>query len=143
MNLVRVWGRCPAHSRPGLSSVLPRHGKPLQHRIYSTSIPQNLNPPRKSRALPWIASLVFISGASLVAYNQYQPFRHSVHALVRCSRVAGAVILGAIDYKRTFAISYDSQEAKDEAYSHCHTRSAHRVLKSLLANGGAWLVDST
>ena len=44
--------------------------------------------------------------------------------------------MGAIDYKRTFAQKYDSEEDELEAYSKCHTRSAKRVLKALLANGG-------
>lgn len=35
-----------------------------------------------------------------------------------------------------FAKTYDSEEARLEAYSECHTRSAQTVLKALLANGG-------
>ena len=52
-------------------------------------------------------------------------------------RTVEAAILGAIDYKMTFATTYDSEEAQLKAYSECHTRSAQRVLKALLANGGA------
>ncbi len=48
-----------------------------------------------------------------------------------------AAILGAIDYKRTFARTYESEEEKLDAYSQCHLRSANRVLRALLANGGA------
>ena len=47
-----------------------------------------------------------------------------------------AAVLGVIDYKLTFAKTYSSTEASQEATSQCHTRSAHRVLKALLANGG-------
>ena len=47
-----------------------------------------------------------------------------------------AAVLGVIDYKLTFAKTYPSTEASQEATSQCHTRSAHRVLKALLANGG-------
>ena len=50
----------------------------------------------------------------------------------------GAAILGAIDYKRTFARTYASDEERLEAYSQCHLRSANRVLRALLANGGAY-----
>ena len=50
----------------------------------------------------------------------------------------GAAILGAIDYKRTFARAYASDEERLEAYSQCHLRSANRVLRALLANGGAY-----
>lgn len=48
----------------------------------------------------------------------------------------GAAILGAIDYKKTFARTYGSDDEVMEAYSQCHARSAKRVLKALLANGG-------
>jgi hypothetical protein len=47
-----------------------------------------------------------------------------------------AAIFGAIDYKRTFARTYASDEERFEAYSQCHLRSAKRVLRALLANGG-------
>lgn len=47
-----------------------------------------------------------------------------------------AAIFGAIDYKRTFARTYASDEEQFEAYSQCHLRSAKRVLRALLANGG-------
>lgn len=36
----------------------------------------------------------------------------------------------------TFAQDYKSDEVRNQAYSDCHTRSATRVLKSLLSNGG-------
>jgi hypothetical protein len=47
-----------------------------------------------------------------------------------------AAVLGAIDYKRTFARTYASEEERFESYSQCHLRSAKRVLRALLANGG-------
>jgi aarF domain-containing kinase len=53
----------------------------------------------------------------------------------------GAAILGVIDYKRTFARHHDSDESRLDAYSQCHTRSARRVLKALLANGGEYCQD--
>lgn len=34
---------------------------------------------------------------------------------------------------------YESASEEGEAYSECHTRSAKRVLKALLANGGMFL----
>lgn len=49
---------------------------------------------------------------------------------------AEAAVLGAIDYKTTFAKTYENEEEQLEAYSECHRRSAERVLKALLANGG-------
>lgn len=47
--------------------------------------------------------------------------------------------MGAIDYKVTFAKTYPSPDATDEATSECHKRSAQRVLKALLANGGIFI----
>ena len=55
-------------------------------------------------------------------------------SLILCT--TGAALLGAIDYKRTFATQYQSEEERLKAYSECHTRSARRVLRALLANGG-------
>ncbi|OSD01357.1 ABC1-domain-containing protein [Trametes coccinea BRFM310] len=94
------------------------------------------------KASGWLvlpATLLVLGGAGVVAYNYSQPFRHTVLAVVRCSRVAEAAVLGAIDYKLTFAKSYNSEEEKAAAYSECHTRSARRVLKALLANGGIFI----
>jgi len=50
-----------------------------------------------------------------------------------------AAIFGVIDYKRTFARTYASNEERGEAYSQCHLRSANRVLRALLANGGVFI----
>ncbi|THH05523.1 hypothetical protein EW146_g9881 [Bondarzewia mesenterica] len=91
---------------------------------------------------PWLAytaAIVFASGSSWALYENYQPFRHTVLAGVRCSRVAEAAVLGAIDYKRTFAKEYASEEEQLHEYSQCHLRSARRVLKALLANGGVFI----
>ncbi|KAN0111476.1 ABC1 domain containing protein [Russula decolorans] len=79
------------------------------------------------------------AGVGFIAYENYQPFRHTVLAVVRCSRVATAAVLGAIDYKRTFARTYASEEERFESYSQCHLRSAKRVLRALLANGGVFI----
>ncbi|KAI0268807.1 ABC1 family-domain-containing protein [Gloeopeniophorella convolvens] len=84
-------------------------------------------------------AITFGAGVTFVAYENYQPFRHTVLAVARCSRVAEAAVLGAIDYKRTFTTSYESNEDRLEAYSQCHLRSANRVLRALLANGGVFI----
>ncbi|KAF9241541.1 ABC1-domain-containing protein [Melanogaster broomeanus] len=97
---------------------------------------------KRSRRNPWIlypTTALLLGGAGYVAYEKYQPFRHAVLAVVRCSRVAQAAIAGAIDYKRTFAHTYASEEERLAAYSRCHTRSAKRVLKALLENGGVFI----
>ncbi|KIJ61310.1 hypothetical protein HYDPIDRAFT_137889 [Hydnomerulius pinastri MD-312] len=107
-------------------------------RSFSTPPPR----PNSRRAKSWLllpTTTLLLGGAGYIAYEHYQPFRHAVLAVARCSRVAEAALLGAIDYKRTFAREYASEEERMEAYSGCHSRSARRVLKALLANGGVFI----
>lgn len=80
-----------------------------------------------------------LAGGAYLAYENYKPFRHSVFAVVRSSRIAGAAAVGIVDYKWTFSRTYASDEEQREAYSECHTRSANRVLKALQANGGIFI----
>ncbi|KAF8798703.1 ABC1-domain-containing protein [Phlegmacium glaucopus] len=82
---------------------------------------------------------VILGASCFVTYQTSQPFRHSVLAVVRCSRVAGAAILSAIDYKITMLKGYETPNMEHDAHSKCHTRSAKRVLKALLANGGVFI----
>ncbi|KAF8629664.1 hypothetical protein AX17_005603 [Amanita inopinata Kibby_2008] len=89
--------------------------------------------------LVYTTSAIVLATAGAIAFETSQPFRHTTHAVVRCSRVAGAAVLGAIDYKWTFARNYLSEEVRQQAYSECHTRSAQRVLRALLANGGVFI----
>ncbi|KAF9447494.1 atypical/ABC1/ABC1-B protein kinase [Macrolepiota fuliginosa MF-IS2] len=90
---------------------------------------------------PWIysAAALLVGGAGYIAYQNYQPFRHTCLAAIRCSRVAGAAIIGAIDYKLTFTRHYDTENQYADAVSQCHKRSAERVLRALLANGGIFI----
>ncbi|KAF9227405.1 ABC1-domain-containing protein [Gyrodon lividus] len=114
-------------------------------RFLSTQAPASPSSSKKRRrANPWIlypatVTALLLGCAGYVAYEKRQPFRHAVLAVVRCSRVAQAAITGAIDYKRTFAHTHVSEDERLEAYSQCHTRSAKRVLKALLANGGVFI----
>ncbi|KAL5528446.1 hypothetical protein ACEPAF_7582 [Sanghuangporus sanghuang] len=93
----------------------------------------------RSELLLYTGTLLTVGGGFYVTYKTNKPFRHACLAAVRCARVAHAVVLGAIDYKWTFAKSYDSREKQAQAYSDCHTRSATRVLSALLANGGIFI----
>ncbi|KAH9176783.1 ABC1-domain-containing protein [Lactarius sanguifluus] len=93
----------------------------------------------RSRVAAYSIAITFGVGIGFIAYEYHQPFRHTALAVIRCSRVAGAAVLGAIDYKRTFARTYASDEEMLEAYSKCHLRSANRVLRALLANGGVFI----
>lgn len=97
---------------------------------------------RYRRANPWVfypTCALILGTACFATYQTSQSFRHTVLAVVRCSRVAGAAILSAIDYKLVMVKSYRSVDEEGEAYSRCHTRSAQRVLKALLANGGVFI----
>jgi aarF domain-containing kinase len=148
-----------------LLALRPPCIKPIQ-RSLSTEAPASSSSSKKcQRCLLYPVAALLLGGVGYVAYEKRQPFRHAVLAVVRCSRVARtsavpsppdsadgnvddvllwadvivcaeAAIAGAIDYKRTFAHTHASEEEKLEAYSQCHTRSAKRVLKALLANGG-------
>ncbi|KAH9935549.1 uncharacterized protein B0H18DRAFT_1207128 [Fomitopsis serialis] len=104
--------------------VVPRrphatHG----HRLQSTSAtPSHQQTSRRRRLNGWIiypTTLATLLGVGFIAYHYNQPFRHTSLAVVRCSRVAEAAILGAIDYKITFAKSYESDDAQREATSQC------------------------
>ncbi|EIN11810.1 ABC1-domain-containing protein [Punctularia strigosozonata HHB-11173 SS5] len=93
---------------------------------------------RKSWA-KYSGAALAVSVAGWIAYENTKPFRYAVLAGVRCSRVAAAAIAGVVDYKVTFAKTYASEDQKQDAYSACHKRSAQRVLRALLANGGIFI----
>jgi aarF domain-containing kinase len=95
---------------------------------------------RRRFLLVYGSAILAVAGAGAVGYENCQPFRHTVLAVVRCSRIAEAAVLSAIDYKQTLARAYRSKEDEWDAYSQCHTRSAKRVLKALLANGGTQIL---
>ncbi|TDL26259.1 ABC1-domain-containing protein [Rickenella mellea] len=132
--ITRLWLRRNVFQRSSQRQhLISRYSK--LNRLWSDSLP---SPPNK--LLLYSASgLVLSLGTSFAAYQSYDGVRHSYLAIVRCSRVAEAVILGAIDYKKTFAKTYHQEQDRQEAYSNCHTRSAKRVLKALLANGGIFI----
>ncbi|KAI5123928.1 hypothetical protein M0805_006345 [Coniferiporia weirii] len=94
---------------------------------------------QRSEFLLYSGTLLLVGGGFYITYKANEPFRHSCLAAVRCSRVAKSVVLGAIDYKWTFAKNYGDETERLQAYSDCHTRSAQRVLKALLANGGIFI----
>ncbi|KAG6866354.1 hypothetical protein C0991_005275 [Blastosporella zonata] len=97
---------------------------------------------RSPLSQPWItypASIILLASAGWIAYDNSQPVRHVVLAVVRCSRLGVAAALGAVDYKATFARSYPTDAEYTQAVSECHTRSAQRVLRALLANGGVFI----
>ena len=66
----------------------------------------------------------------------YLPLSKAVGFGVLSGGSTEAAVLGAVDYKLTFTKMYASEEERLAAVSECHTRSAERLLKVLLANGG-------
>ncbi|KAF9650900.1 ABC1-domain-containing protein [Thelephora ganbajun] len=122
--------------RHSTSRLLFRHNITFPKRPFaSRSTPGS----RESRRGPWIASAFLLSGIGLVSYDPPQQVAHTLHAVQRCSRVAEAVVPSAIDYKRTLSKDYDSETSRQAALSECHTRSAKRVLRAMLTNGGVYI----
>lgn len=67
------------HAKPGY--------RPLSTRV-TTDTP---NLTKRTTASPWIlypGTVLLLAGAGYVAYESYQPFRHALLAVVRCSRIA-------------------------------------------------------
>ncbi|KAI0035885.1 ABC1-domain-containing protein [Vararia minispora EC-137] len=95
---------------------------------------------RRKHKTPAVAfGLVLSAGAGWIAYENLQDFRHLMMAGMRCARVAEAAVLDIVDYKWTLMRSYLSEDACAQAVSECHERSARRVLRALLANGGVFI----
>ncbi|KAG1504205.1 hypothetical protein G6F54_001168 [Rhizopus delemar] len=83
------------------------------------------------------AGTVGIGGT--VLYQNNDRFRHVVKALERCS-VAGAVGAHvAYDYYRTLSKDYENELELEQAKSHCHQRSADRVLLAIQRLGGIYV----
>ncbi|KAG2345512.1 ABC1-domain-containing protein [Suillus weaverae] len=121
-------------------SFVRHNNTDLHERLASSDVPKAL--PKRPREKSWLwypTTLLALTGAGYYAYENHQPFRHAVLATLRCSQLARAAISGAIDYKRTFAHTYASEEDRLEAVSQCHVRSATKVLNALLANGGIYI----
>ncbi|KAH7108154.1 ABC1-domain-containing protein [Auriculariales sp. MPI-PUGE-AT-0066] len=84
------------------------------------------------------------SGLSLAAVGMtlddpWTAARHSGIAAERSGRIAQAVVASVVDYKFMFQRSYEGKDQYARALSECHSRSAQRVLKAILANGGVYV----
>src|SRR5258706_512455 len=86
----------------------------------------------------YITLALLTGGVGYVAYHR-ETLLHVGYATTRVTRIAAAAFQGAWDYHNTFKKTYPTKEEQLEAYSQCHTRSAQRVLKALLANGGIFI----
>lgn len=71
-----------------------------QYRAHPTHVPHPNRGPNsrrftaRSALRPWFVlptTLLVFCGAGVWAYENYQPFRHSLLAIARCSRIAGAL----------------------------------------------------
>lgn len=94
--------------------------------------PSFLSQRRKTAAVV----LVGAAGITTIASSDDKSLRHFGLTIVRCERIARAVVYDVILYKRAFGASYASEEEKQAAHSNCHKRSAERILEALQANGG-------
>ncbi|KAL1735496.1 ABC1 family-domain-containing protein [Schizophyllum commune] len=138
---MRCFGPARSVWRQSVGADLSTSSHRLQHtsrRCVSTEAPA-AQQHRTRRRLLYSGSALVLAGGAYLAYENYKPFRHSVLAVVRSSRIAGAAAAGIVDYKWTFSRTYASEEEEREAYSQCHTRSADRVLRALQANGGIFI----
>ncbi|KAF5316889.1 hypothetical protein D9611_003963 [Ephemerocybe angulata] len=132
----------PLNGLRGLAA--PRRGfrNPAHPHQTPGKLQKRLKEQRKGWRNPWIfypGCAVALGVVGVLGYETNEPFRHTILAVGRCSRIAAAAVPSAVDYKVMMSKSYDSEEALDQAWSDCHARSATRVLKALLANGGVFI----
>ncbi|KAJ7188203.1 ABC1 family-domain-containing protein [Mycena filopes] len=125
--------------RPNLRSSLPPLSRNLVHRSFPGSRGNSTHsrgPPKRN---PWILYPTILLVTAGTAWLAYKPVRYSVLAGLRCYRVVEAASLCVLDYKFSQLPKSASEGDRLRALSECHTRSAHRVLKALLANGGIFI----
>lgn len=139
--MIRSWlhrqivGRIrPSHcSRRNISGRVP--SQPKQANFFFRS---------RSRKTGAVVTLLGAAGVTTIASSsEDNSLRHIGLAIIRCERIARAVVYDAVLYKQTFNASYGSEDEKAAAYSKCHKKSAERVLEALQANGGGSVISST
>ncbi|KAF7376170.1 ABC1-domain-containing protein [Mycena sanguinolenta] len=111
-------------------------------RVRANSTQPQPHLPLRPRRNPWVVYPAILLVTSGTAWFAYKPLRHGALATIRCYRIVEAACLATIDYKTTFAQLEKRSASEDDrlrSISECHTRSAHRVLKALLANGGIFI----
>ncbi|EJD52676.1 ABC1-domain-containing protein [Auricularia subglabra TFB-10046 SS5] len=82
---------------------------------------------------------VALCSVGLVGYDSLDSIRHASIAAERSARIGRAVVACVIDYKLMFSRNYATPLDYDVALSECHSRSANRILRVLLANGGVFI----
>ncbi|KAJ6593929.1 ABC1 family-domain-containing protein [Mycena capillaripes] len=118
--------------------LLSRRGLVRRPSSFAGARGNSTQPHSLKRFNPWIVYPTVLLVTSGTAWFAYKPVRHSVLAGLRCYRVVEAACRCVVDYKITLSKS-SSEDERLRALSDCHTRSAHRVLKALLANGGIFI----
>ncbi len=105
---------------------------------------------RKSRGLRRLRNLSLFLVFLAILYNIYPPFRHTVVAGIRCTRLMRAVLLDVWDYKQTFArekavepgdgeMANEERATRRRGRKECHLRSANRLLQALRTNSGIYV----
>lgn len=96
---------------------------------------------RRPQLPPYSKTIFFLLFvlSSAAAYELLPPARHLAQGILRSTRLMYAVILDAIDYKRTFARAFVSDVERRDAYAACHKRSAERLLSALEDLGGIFI----
>ncbi|CCO26215.1 ABC1 family protein YLR253W [Rhizoctonia solani AG-1 IB] len=145
--------RIPALRRLALSRPVPQP-RGLRYQLYATRLspsnsgsqrerlwnsPEFRNRPVVRRSVYTLGSVFFLASSGYIIYKAHEPSRHFCLAVVRCSRVAKAVIEGVVDYKILLSRSIPDDAKRTQAYSSCHKRSAERVLHALQLNGGIYI----
>lgn len=85
---------------------------------------------RRRFVLPLLVLSILIL-ASTASYNLIPATRHFAQAVLRCGRLMYAVLLDAVDYKRTFAKEFTDDAERLAEHKACHLRSAKRMLSAL------------
>ena len=85
---------------------------------------------RQRFILPLLILSILILGTT-ASYNLIPATRHFSQAVLRCGRLMYAVLLDAVDYKRTFAKTFGDDEERIKETKACHLRSAKRMLSAL------------
>ena len=91
-----LWSRSRSCRSTSLSSILCRRQTRQLRTIRPSNTPNNSGYSRWSKTSSWIfypTCVAILGAACFVTYQTSQPFRHGVLALVRCSRVAGELLL--------------------------------------------------
>ncbi|KAG9083259.1 hypothetical protein FS749_006179 [Ceratobasidium sp. UAMH 11750] len=119
---IQAWRRLPPSGPTApirCRSYSARSGPLTRDKIWDRPNLKN-QPPAVRKSIYTLGGLFFLASSGYVLYKAHQPTRHFCLAVVRCSRVAKAVIEGVIDYKILFARNIPDDVLRTQAYSSLH-----------------------